>query len=114
LRLSHPLGLVPLVGRHYRLFDLPSSGSSETVHKTAHHLTSRKHEASYGSVARYICDLSDLDRNFFVLLGGQDGWLGSTTFADQVELWQRGEHVAVPLRLITVRATFPHRTELMP
>jgi penicillin amidase len=65
-------------------------------------------------VARHISDLSDPDRNHFVLLGGQDGWLGSTTFLDQVPLWQHGQYVTLPLRAETARATFPHHTELMP
>jgi penicillin amidase len=47
-------------------------------------------------------------------LGGQDGWLGSTTFADQITLWQKGEYVALPLRPETARATFPYHTELRP
>lgn len=114
LRLAHPLGLAPLVGRFFRFVDLPTGGSSETVHKSAHLMTDRIHAASYGSGARHISDLSDPDRNSFVLAGGQDGWLGSTTFRDQVSLWQRGEYMEIPLRTETVRRTFPHRTELAP
>ena len=112
LRLAHPLGLVPFFGWPYRFVDLPAAGSSETVHKAAHPLTDRIHAASYGSGARHISDLSDPDRNFFVLAGGQDGWLGSTTFQDQVAPWQRGEYIEMPLRIETVRSVFPHRTEL--
>lgn len=114
LRLVHPLGLAPLVGRRYRFTDLPAGGSSETLYKTAHPLTHKKHAVPYGSGARYISDLSDPDRNFFVLLGGQDGWFGSTTFLDQLQLWQRNEYVEVPLRSETARARFPYRTELAP
>jgi len=114
LRLTHPLGLAPLVGRPYRFTDLPAAGSSETLCKTAHPLTDKKHAVRYGSGARYISDLSDPDRNFLVLLGGQDGWFGSTTFGDQIDLWQRNKYLEVPLRSETVRAAFPYRTELAP
>jgi penicillin G amidase len=114
LRLGHPLALMPLVGRAYRVADLPAAGGSETLLKTAHPLTAKRHASRYGSCARHISDLADADRNYFVLLGGQDGWLGSTTFADQVALWRRGEYVAVPLTPEAVAAAFPHRTELVP
>jgi penicillin amidase len=112
LRLCHALGFVPAIGRAWRFADLPLSGSNDTLMKTAHMLTDRRHNSRYGSVARQICDLSDLDRSYFVLLGGQDGWLGSTTFLDQLELWRRGEYVTLPLRPETARDLFPYRTDL--
>ncbi len=114
LRLGHPLALLPLTGRMWRFTDQPAAGSTETLMKTAHALTDRKHAARYGSVARHISDLSDLDRNHFVLLGGQDGWLGSKTLLDQVPLWRRGEYIVLPLRPETARSTFPHCTKLVP
>jgi penicillin G amidase len=114
LRLGHPLALAPLLGRRWRFVDLPADGSRDTLMKTAHALTDRRHGARYGSVARQVCDLSDLDHSRFVLLGGQDGWHGSTTSLDQVPLWQRGEYITLPLRPETARATFPFRTILRP
>ena len=82
--------------------------------KTAHGLTNRRHGARYGSVARHISDLSDPDANLFALLGGQDGWFGSSTFADQVELWQRSEYVTVPLQPETAQARAAHITTIEP
>jgi penicillin amidase len=58
--------------------------------------------------------MADPDANRFVLLGGQDGWLGSSTFVDQVPLWQRGETITVPMRPDAVAAAFPHITTLRP
>jgi penicillin G amidase len=114
LVLQHPLALLPLFGRRYRMFDLPASGSSETLLKTAHPLTTERHRSSYGSVSRHISDLADPDANYFALLGGQDGWIGSTTFADQVELWQQGSYVQMPLRIEAVEKLFSHETVLSP
>lgn len=114
LRLGHPLALLPVFGRAWRFTDLPVAGTNDTLMKTAHALTDRRHGTSYGSVARHISDLSDLDRNYFALLGGQDGWLCSTTFLDQVPLWQRGEYMVLPLRPETAHATFQHCMELTP
>ncbi len=114
LVLHHPLAMLPVAGRRYRVADLPASGSSETLMKTAHGLTSGRHRASYGSVSRHISDLADPDANYFTLLGGQDGWIGSTTFADQIKLWLHSEYIRIPLRIETVRKTFAHRTILRP
>ena len=82
--------------------------------KTANGLSGGRHRVRYGSNARHISDLSDPDANHFVLLGGQDGWFGSTTFADQVGLWRAGAYVRVPLLPETVRRSFPFVIRLKP
>ncbi len=112
LRLRHPLGGVPAIGRRYRYLDVPAAGGSETVMKTANGLAAGRHTVRYGSNARHIADLSDPDGNYLVLLGGQDGWFGSENFADQVKLWRQGDYVRVPLRPETARAEFPFVTEI--
>ncbi len=114
LRIDHPLGILPFAGRRYRYFDMPTSGGSETVMKTANGLARGRHAVRFGSNARHISNLSDSDRNYFILLGGQDGWFGSTTFADQISLWRQGEYIQVPLQPGTVRRSFPFVTELVP
>jgi penicillin amidase len=114
LRLAHPLGIIPGLGRRFRLPDWPASGTSETLMKTAHGLTGKRHHARYGSVALHVSDMSDPDANYFALLGGQDGWFGSSTFADQVPLWRDGGYITLPLTLETMRKSFPHSTMLVP
>jgi penicillin amidase len=114
LRLAHPLGQLPLVGRRYRFADLPAAGNSETVMKTAHGFAGDRHGVRYGSTARHVSDLADPDANYFVLLGGQDGWINSSTFSDQLDLWRRGGYVRVPLGLDAVRRDFARRTVLRP
>ena len=108
LRLAHPLSRAPLIGGRYRFVEEGVAGSSETVMKTAHNATAERHTVTYGSNARHISDLSDPDENYFVLLGGQDGWFNSSTMLDQWELWRRGEYVRMPLTPSEVRANFPH------
>lgn len=114
LALAHQLGSLPLIGGRYRFGDHPAAGSSSTVAKTAHSLSGERHLARFGANARHISDLSDLDANYFVLLGGQDGWFNSSTFLDQWALWQRGDFLRLPLRPETVRATFGRRLVLTP
>ena len=110
LRLRHPLGNMPLIGSAYRFGEYPVPGSTNTVIKRAHPLTNRKHFVTYGANARHVSDLSDLDENFFVLVGGQDGFIGSENFLDLFRLWQQNAYVRFPMRLDTIRATFTHRS----
>ncbi|WP_266157185.1 penicillin acylase family protein [Dyella silvatica] len=114
IRLKHPLGYFPGFGRFFNAPDFAAGGGNNTVHKSGHLLQTGRHNASFGSCARHISDLSDLDANDFVLLGGQDGWAGSANYLDQVGLWQRGEYIRVPLRLKSVQTAFTHVTVLTP
>ena len=114
LALRHPLGQLPVVGGRFRFVDAPAAGSNDTLWKTAHSSTDARHDARYGSNARHISDLSDADANYFVLLGGQDGWFNSANFTDQVNLWLTGKYVQVPLRLSTVRKNTVHKMTLKP
>jgi penicillin amidase len=82
--------------------------------KTAHGLVNGRHCATFGSMARHISDMSDLDANWFTLLGGNDGWLGSANFCDQLPLWQERRFVRMPLRPETVAAEFPITVTLRP
>jgi penicillin amidase len=102
-----------MVGGRYRFADWPAAGGNDTLNKTGHGLVRGRHAVSYGASARFLADLSDLDASHVVLLGGQDGWLGSDTFLDQAAAWRRGDYFALPLRPETARA-WPHHTDLMP
>ena len=114
LALRHPLGQMPLVGGRFRFVDVPAEGGNDTLWKTAHNSTDARHDARYGSNARHISDLSHPDANYFVLLGGQDGWFNSANFTDQVKLWLTGKYVQVPLTLKAVRKNAVHKTVLEP
>ena len=89
LQVAHMLGAIPVLGERFVYADLPTAGSRQTVFKTAHGFENMMHSTRYGSQSRHLSDLSDLDSNWFVLLGGNDGWIGSANFMDQVDLWQK-------------------------
>lgn len=61
-----------------------------------------------------LSDMADIDENHFVLLGGQDGWINSTTFADQVAPFMGGDLIRVPLRPSSISAAFRQRIHLLP
>ena len=114
LEVKHLFSALPLIGRRYRFADLPAAGSSETLMKTAHPSTDKRHAAIYGSNARQICDMSDMDANSFVLLGGEDGWLGSSTFLDQLDLWRERRYITMPMTRASIAAQFSIEQQLVP
>ncbi len=112
LRIGHMLSQAPLVGSRFVLDRVPIGGSRETLWKSAHGLIDGVHDASYGAQSRHISDMGDRNANYFVLLGGQDGWLGSANYADQVPLWLEGRYLTLPLDPERARADFPHHQRL--
>ncbi len=115
LEVKHVMANIPGIGERYTFGDVPTSGSRETVMKQAHDLmTSEPQGAKFGAQSRHISDMGDANANYFVLLGGQDGWLNSESFADQVAMWRKGEYVHVPLDIEEVKQSFPYKTVLMP
>jgi penicillin G amidase len=114
LRLAHSLARLPLARGAFIVANLPVGGSRQTPMKMAHGLVNGRHAATFGSMARHISDMSDLDNNWFTLLGGNDGWLGSANFCDHLALWQERRSIRMPLRLETVAAEFPTAMHLQP
>ncbi len=113
LRLAHPFANIPMIGQRFRFGDLPTAGSYNSLMKTANPISDQRHGTFYGANARFLCCLREMDENYFVLLGGQDGWLGSPLLIDQVPLWQKGEYICVPLSEEGVQSRFKHRMDLM-
>ena len=93
--MGHVLGTAPPIGRRYEIATLPISGRRETILKTAHDLTDQSHLTMFGAQARHPPDMGDLDENHFVPLGGQDGWINSTTFADQLTCSRAGDTMII-------------------
>lgn len=114
LEVRHMLAGVPVIGSRYVFGDYPVGGSQETVMKTAHQLSDESHRTSYGSQARHISDLSDPDANYFVLLGGEDGWINSKNFTDQLPLWRSGDYIRMPLTEAGRDAEFTRTLSLQP
>lgn len=98
--------LILLIGDGKVWGDIPAPGHNTTILKTAGNLTAKKHSVQYGSHARHISDMSDINANYFILFGGQDGTINSANSMDQIRLWQRGEFIPVPFELERVRERF--------
>jgi penicillin amidase len=108
------LARIPLIGAAFRLDEYPVGGSRETVMKTAHGLVHTRHAVAFGAQARFLADLGDPDATYGVLFGGQDGWLGSANYADQMTLWKAGQDIRLPLTQAAVEREFPHVQHLGP
>jgi penicillin G amidase len=113
-RPGHHFAALPLLGRRFRSDAFPAPGGDDTLHKTGHGFVTGPHFVRFGACARHVSDMGDLDANFFVLLGGQDGWVGSVNFYDQVPLWKQGAYIAVPLTESGIAARFTRETVLRP
>lgn len=110
-----PLGLTPLIGSRFTYTEYPADGGSTTINKAAFSPGFERREVSFGAQARHISDLSDPNENYFVMLGGNDGWLDNPHLHDQVELWRKGEYVKLPLTPDEVSRVYSLRkTRLLP
>jgi len=114
LRLDHPLGAIPVLGAGYRFENFPYGGSTTTIFKGAHRVQPGVHQTTFGANARLLCDMGTLDDNRVVLLGGQDGWLGSDRLLDQADLWQRGAYIELPMTIEAQRARAVRTHTLVP
>ena len=114
LRITHFIGLVPGLGRPWTVAEWGAGGSRETPMKNAHGAVRGRHHVEYGAQARHLSDLADLDANQFVLLGGNDGWIGADNYADQLPLWREGRYIRMPLRAAAVAQEFPLSLALEP
>lgn len=114
VRLQHPLGKVPWLAWRLPVIDFPSGGSNDTLAKSMHPFTQKRHATNFAANARFVADLSDADATWAVILGGQDGWPGSRTMFDQVGEWRRGEQIRLPMTPPAVAAACPHVTVVEP
>lgn len=106
LAFGHPFQNIPLIGASFRIETLPLPGSNETVAKAAHPLSSSIWPVTYGANARHVSDLSDINANYFVMLGGNDGWMRTPQTTNQIELWKTGTYLRIPLDVQEVKRDF--------
>ncbi len=114
VKIAHILAKLPLIGAAFVVDELPADGSRQTPQKTSHGLERGRHYTDFGSMARHVSDMSDDDANWFVMFGGQDGWLGSESFSDQMPLWRGRRYMRLPLRSESVAEDFPIAMTLKP
>lgn len=109
------LARLPLIGSRYRMPARPISGSADTLNKYGRPFKPEKADVTYGASARHISDLASLDENYFVMNGGQDSWMMNDNIGDQLDMWDKGEYIKIPLSWDKVLLEFnQHTTTLTP
>ena len=111
LKWRHPFANIPVLGGRYEIADFPAAGANNTLNKSALDVTNIRHPARYGANARFLTDMAELDSSKLVLLGGQDGWLNSRNFYDQLDLWAKGEYIEMPITREAAEQSFKYVTE---
>ncbi|MFZ4405073.1 MAG: penicillin acylase family protein, partial [Pseudobdellovibrionaceae bacterium] len=110
-KIQTPLGLIPILGGRFSFGEYPSPGSDSTLHKARFVPGYGKREVVFGAQARHISDLSNIDENYFIMLGGNDGWLHNKNMLDQIDLWKQGKYLKIPLSIESVRKEFNFRVD---
>lgn len=114
LRIGHVLSLIPWLGRGLVVAEWGAGGTRESPMKNSHGLVRQRHLVQYGAQARHLSDLSDPDANHFMLLGGNDGWIGSAHYADLLPMWRQSRYLQMPLTAAGIEREFPLAMELAP
>ena len=102
--IQNPLGFLPGIGSAWRIQELAENGGSQTIYKRGFVFEDGAARVTYGADARHISDLSDPDANFFLLFGGEDGYMQSPTTTDQIERWRENRLIQVPLNADSIRS----------
>ncbi len=95
LVLKHPLGNLKIFKFPYSFFKGPWPGGNETLMKASHSLSTITGKATFGAQARWMTDTSDINENYLVYLGGQDGFIKSENINDLTAKWQDGSYLKV-------------------
>lgn len=109
------LGMVPVIGKRFEKESYPAQGGEETLNKSGRKFSPEASYVTYGASARHISDMSSLDENYFVLHGGQDGWIFNDNIDDQTTLWRNGRYINLPMTMNRVEKVFNrHKTRIEP
>jgi penicillin amidase len=112
-RFAHPLARLPVVGPLFVAAEHELGGDEQTV--LAAGVDARLgFDAAVIPSWRFVADLADPDRSAAVLTTGQSGNPASAHWADQSELWARGELRPCPFSRAAVQAAAERSLRLLP
>lgn len=96
LDLRHPLGNLKLFKIPFSYYKGPWPGGNETLMKATHKLSIYNGKSTFGAQARWITDMSNINENYLVYLGGQDGYIKSKNINDLTQFWIENKYLKVP------------------
>jgi penicillin amidase len=114
LTLRHMLDRRPPLDRIYDLGPIPCGGDANTLNQAAPSPLDPTGNPAFIASLRMVVEIGDWDNARFVLVGGQSGNPFSSHYADQFQLWRRGESLVIAWTNDAVRQATRHRLELNP
>lgn len=106
ITIEYVFGELPWIGKAFQIKTLPASGANDTLYKRAFVMKEHMAKVTYGASARHISDMSDINANYFVLFGAQNGYPFSPDSSNQIDLWEEGKYIQIPLEIEKVREQF--------
>lgn len=113
VRLQHPLGKLPLLGRLLNPPARPADGDQYSLLVLTNR-ADRPGANSFGAAYRQVCDLADPHRLQVMLAPGQSGLPGSPHYQDLLAPWLRGELHTITLDRAEAEQAAVHRLALRP
>lgn len=96
LKLDHPLGSVPVIGRWFDLGPIPLPGSATTIFALHGPWRDGRIDISYGPSMRLVTDAADPSATLAVIPAGVAGHPADPHYADQLPLYLAGEAIRLP------------------
>ncbi|NLN93228.1 MAG: penicillin acylase family protein [Candidatus Hydrogenedens sp.] len=110
---THPFGYIPLLGRLVNIGPLESGGSNQTVNNMLSKKLHNYHVIA-GPSTRRLIDFAHPEESFTILPTGNSGHLRSPHYADQAELFIRGDYRKAYMSRALVEEHGIHRMTLEP
>lgn len=114
---KHPLTEIPMVGRFlagsWNRGPFPTGGDNVTI-AANYWSANRPFDVAAMPALRMVCDIGNWDESVVVMPLGQSGRPWSSHYADQIQLWRRGEAFALPFSDAAVEAAAEARLTLRP
>lgn len=117
LTLDHPLAAVSILERIFGFGErgIARAGGPETVNVASYGGSGGAFTVVHGPSQRHVVDMADPDGSGgFILPGGQSGYPEGRHSLDQLERWERGELLLLPLSRARVEARALSSLRLLP
>jgi penicillin amidase len=109
-----PLGAFSLISRYFNR-EIEMDGGPFTLLRADGRMPSaRPYAAIHGAGYRGIYDLANPDQSRYTISTGQSGNVFSPHYDDLLELWVKGEYIAIPTDPASVAAATVDRLQLQP
>ena len=114
VHVHRPFGSFPFIGPFFNR-EIEMDGGPFTLLRADNRMASvRPYAAIHGAGYRGIYDLADPDQSRYIISTGQSGNVFSPHYDDLLELWAKGEYLAIPTDPTAVAGATVDRLDLQP